>query len=424
MSSLDSIWFATLSAAERRELDVGVEQEVLKTPDVLIVGGGIIGLATTYFLAEGGASVQLIEAGTFACGASGANAGGIWPNDQGPSHPEGFQQLAFLSRDLWGRLSLRPGFDFDWRVNGVLNVNPEKFLPSAAESAARHQEQGYTVHAVDAGQIALLEPNLKPGLNSGLHYPSEAHLHPVKAALSFAREAQRKGAHLATGVAARSLVQQANRVARVETTAGTIEPRFIVSATGWSAEWLRGAIPVLPPVRSVSGQLISSDPQPPLLRGSVAGKFLIIQLRTGEIVTGGNLLESESLTPDPSLSAQFAEAARELVPQLRNVEFFLRLVRPTPGDPRRITRHRSRLWSRQPVPRLRPLPQRRPARPGDRQTPQRMGPVGNATGRIGAVRAEPVRKLAPDACLASESMPTLLEDMETRRRGDKERIRQ
>jgi glycine/D-amino acid oxidase-like deaminating enzyme len=143
----------------------------------------------------------------------------------------------------------------------------------------------------------------------------------VKAALSLARAARRKGAHLAVRVAAHSLVHQAQRVMHVETTAGTIEPRTVISATGWTAEWLRGAIPALPPLRSVSGQLISTDPQPPLLRGSVAGKFLMIQLRTGEIVTGGNLLESESVTSDSSLSAQFADAARELVPALRDVAF-------------------------------------------------------------------------------------------------------
>src|SRR5262249_7606416 len=150
-------------------------------PDALIVGRGIIGLAAAYFLADRGARVQVIEAETIASGASGANAGGIWPNDQGPLHPTGFQQLAFLSRDLWGRLSLCADFDFDWRVNGLLNVNSEKFTPSAAACAARCQEEGYTVHAVDAGQIALLEPHLRPGLDYGLHFPSEAHLHPVKA---------------------------------------------------------------------------------------------------------------------------------------------------------------------------------------------------------------------------------------------------
>src|SRR5579872_190332 len=321
MSSQASIWFATLSAAERRELESGESREILKTPEVLVVGGGLIGLATAYFLADSGARVQLIEAGGIASGASGANAGGVWPNDQGPMHSSGFQQLAFLSRDLWGRLSLRPDFAFDWRVNGLLNVDPEKFPPNASECAARFQEQGYTVHAVDAGQIALLEPSLNPNLRSGLHYPSEAHVHPVKAALSFARAARRLGASLAVGVAAKSLVAREGRAVSVETTAGRIEPRHIVSATGWTADWLRGGTRALPPLRSVSGQLVSSEPLPPLLRGSIVGKFILLQLRCGEIVTGANVLESESVTPDPAVSAQFAEAARELVPRLRDVAF-------------------------------------------------------------------------------------------------------
>jgi glycine oxidase len=321
MSSPNSIWFATLSATERIELEASSNQELLKTPDVLVGGGGIIGLATAYFLADRGAKVQLIEAGTLAAGASGANAGGIWPNDQGPAHSAGFQQMAFLSRDLWGRLSLRPDFEFDWRVNGVLNVNPEKFPPSASECAARYQEQGYTVHAVDAAQITSLEPALKPGLSAGLHYPSEGHLHPVKASLSFARAARRKGAVIAAGVTAKSLVHQKGRVVAVETSAGRVEPRFVISATGWTADWLRGSLPELPPLRSVSGQLISSDPFPPLLNGPVVGGYLVLQLRTGEIVTGGNLLESDNVTPDVELSARFAEAARDLIPRLRDVSF-------------------------------------------------------------------------------------------------------
>jgi glycine oxidase len=319
--SLNSIWFATLTQAERREFEIDSRAAMLETPDVLVVGGGIIGLATAYFLADRGASVQLIEAGSIASGASGANLGGIWPNDQGPSHSAGFQPLAFLSRDLWGRLSLRPGFEFDWRVNGFLNVNPEKFVPSAAECAAKSQEQGYTVHAVDSGQIAMLEPALKPGLATGLHFPSEAHVHPVKAAASFVRAARGKGVNIAAPVAAKSVVNQSGRVASVETTAGQIRPRHVVSATGWTADWLRETHAELPPLRAVSGQLISTDPLPPLLRGAVGDKFLVVQLRSGEIVTGGNLLESENVTPDPSLSVTIAEAARELIPQLRNVTF-------------------------------------------------------------------------------------------------------
>src|SRR5262245_8322278 len=252
MSSVNSVWFATLSVAERGELAAGSRQELLKSPDVLVVGGGIVGLATAYFLADHGAKVQLIEAGTLAEGASGANAGGIWPNDQGPAHPESFQHLAFVSRDLWGRLSLRPDFDFDWRVNGLLNVNRERIGPSAAAAAERLQSEGFAVQAVDEEQIARLEPRLRPGLTSGLHFPSEAHLHPVNAAASLARAARRLGAGINPGVAALPLAR-ASRITTVETTAGRITPGQVVSATGWSAAWLATLLEPLLPLRPVSG---------------------------------------------------------------------------------------------------------------------------------------------------------------------------
>lgn len=327
------IWFETLSAAQRAELTANDGAPLVDKPDVLIVGGGIVGLALAYFLAESKARVQVIEAGSFTSGATGANLGGIWPNDQGGTLPAGFQSLALQSRDLWGRLSVRPGFDFDWRVNGFLNVNPERFPPSAPEYAARVQEQGYTVTSVDAEQIAALEPQLRPGLAAGLHYPSEAHLHPVKAALSFARAAKRQGASIATNVRATGVRVDNNRVIEVATTAGRVSPGNIVVATGCSAEWLGAAKPPALPVRPVSGQLISTGPLPPLLKSAVGGKFLILQLRSGEIVTGGNVLEGDCLTPNENLSNEFAAAARDLVPALKDVLFTRAWCGLRPGSP-------------------------------------------------------------------------------------------
>jgi glycine oxidase len=292
-----------------------------------------VGLATAYSLAELGARVQLIEAATLAAGASGANAGGIWPNDQGPLHPPGFQPLAFEGRDLWGRLSLRPEFEIDWRVNGFLNLNFERIAPTAEEAARRLQEQGYAVQPVDSEQIAALEPQLREGLHGGLHFPSEAHLHPVKAILSLARGARRRGAAISCGVAAVAVRRNGGRITHVETTGGIIEPRQIVATTGWTAGWLTDGTAWLPPLRPVSGQLISTRPLPPLLKGTVAGRFLVFQLRTGEIVTGGNVLESDRLAVDMELAAQFAGAAREMIPALQNVEFSRAWCGLRPGTP-------------------------------------------------------------------------------------------
>lgn len=319
--SADSIWFATLDDNERRQLNPGSGAELNSRPDLLVVGGGIVALAVAYFAAERGLRVQLIESGQLAGGATGANAGGIWPNDQGPAHTLDFQQLAFLSRDWWARLAVRPEFHFDWRVNGFLNVNLERMPAAPAIHAAALQEQGYSVQPVDAEQIASLEPNLKPGITGGVHCPSDAHLHPVKAALSFAAAARKRGAQISTGVQALSATLRGARIVAVNTTAGTIEPGAVVCATGWTANWIAPHFRQPIPLRPVAGQLIATDPLPPLLNGSIAAKYIVLQLRTGEVVTGGNLVEGSVLQPDPAVSRQFADAARELIPALRDVPF-------------------------------------------------------------------------------------------------------
>lgn len=317
----EPIWRATLDAGDSAMLASGRGQIVHSRPDVLIVGGGVIGLCIAYYLAEQGTVVQLIDAGELGAGASGANAGGIWPNDQGPAHPADFQELAFLSRDLWGRLAVRPGFDFDWRVNGFLCVNSDRIGPAPAVTAARLQEQGYAVQAVDAEQIERLEPHLRRGISFGLHAPSDAHVHPLKAVASLTRAARAKGAGISPGVAVVSIVADDRRIRQVETTAGPIAAAHVVAATGWSATWLKPALNELPRLRPVGGQLLATAPLPRLLNSAVGGRFLLLQLPTGEIVTGGNLVESASVVPDRAVNEQFAAAARELLPALGDVPF-------------------------------------------------------------------------------------------------------
>lgn len=317
----ESIWLATLSAAERQELQSPADRVPLTNPDLLVIGGGLVGLAVAYYAADAGMSVQLISAGTLADGASGTNAGGIWPNDQGLAHPDSFQSLAFQSRDLWGRLSLQPGFNIDWRVNGFLNVNPAKFPPDAETFARAAQERGFTVTPVDETQIRLLEPHLRPGLTQGLHMPSEAHLHPVKAALSLARGARRKKAAITTGVKATRIVRNGVQATTVETTAGTITAKNIVVATGWQLDCVKDLLPKALPLRPVKGQMLATDPQPPLLKSSINGDAILIQLKTGEVIVGASVVESVSLDPDPQVSDQFIAAARSMCPALRDVPF-------------------------------------------------------------------------------------------------------
>ncbi|QDU44099.1 Glycine oxidase [Symmachiella dynata] len=316
--SQDSIWFATLNDTERAELRAYAGREVLTTPDVLIVGGGIVGAATAYSLSQQGVQVQVVEAGTLGGLASGANAGGIWPDQQGIEYPEAFRNLARRSRDLWGKLPARDGFDFDWRVNGFVTVDPMHWETSPEDLAMHLLSEGLSAHAIDGEQVKLLEPHLRSDITGGVHYPSEAHVHPVKAVLSFARAST---AQFSSETRAISMDVKNGRVQSVQTTAGTIQPGHVIAATGWMADWFAAQTPTPPPLTPISGQMIATAPQPPLLKNTVLGKAIVFQLLTGEVVTGGSMVEGDATTPDAQVTADFAKMAGDLLPALKDVPF-------------------------------------------------------------------------------------------------------
>jgi len=311
---MESVWRATLTGDDRRqlELDDGLAGGGV---DVLVVGGGIVGLAVAHQLSLKRRSVLVIEREWPGSGATGAGAGGIWPSDQGPHHPAGFGPLALASRDLWGRLSLQPDFAIEWRVNGFLTVNASRFGGDAEGYASAAQEAGYTVHAVDGEQIERLEPNLRPGLTAGVHCASDAHLNPLRASASLLRAGRKRGVRLSSGTELVELRQVGGLVASVKTTRGEVAAGQVVICTGAGASLLSER------VRPVSGQLIATAPQPPLLKGTVGGEYLTLQLKTGEIVTGGNLREGADLRPDGELTERMQAAAWELIPRLRGIPF-------------------------------------------------------------------------------------------------------
>lgn len=316
-----SLWFQTLTDAERRELDALDAAAPFDSADVVIVGGGLIGLAAGYFAALRGLRVQVLEAGGLCGGASGANAGGVCPNVGATLLPPAYLPLARTGRDLWGRLSVRPGFSFDWRVNGFLAIDPEHWRPSLREFLAEAHERGLTLHEIDGEQVRRLEPQLAGDVDVAIHYPSEATLHPVKAALSFARAIRGGGGRVTTGVRVEGLDVQGTQVVEARTVRGAIRGQHFIAATGWESDWLRDLLQEALPLRPCGGQFIATDPVAPLLGRPVAGRYLMFQLRSGEVVTGGNLVEEALSAADPEVTREMAESARRLVPALAGVAF-------------------------------------------------------------------------------------------------------
>jgi len=265
------IWRDRLSAEERAQLGRGAGAISLSTPDILVVGGGIAGVAIAAACHDAGlGSVLLVEGGRLGSGATGGAAGLLTPEIHEWSDPEPFVELARTSLELWGELEQTwPGgvglIELDWIG---LAPDPDGFAP--------HQRP--VVEWLDHDRVAALVPGLARPM-AGALIRRQARVNPLR---SLARLAAALPA-VATGTAATSITTRGGRVTKVTTTAGDIHPGVVVFATGLPP-MLDGLQLDLPASR-VKGHLLVTEPSPVHLPGTVAP--VATQLEDGRLLVGG-----------------------------------------------------------------------------------------------------------------------------------------
>ncbi|HEV3069599.1 MAG TPA: FAD-binding oxidoreductase [Streptosporangiaceae bacterium] len=265
------IWRDRLTAAERAQLGRGAGTISLSRPDILVVGGGIVGVATAAACHDAGlGSVLLIEAGRLGSGATGGAAGLLTPEIHEWSDPEPFVDLARTSLELWGELEQTwPDgvglIELDWIG---LAPDPDGFAP--------HQRPA--VEWLDHDRVADLVPGLARPM-AGALIRRQARVNPLR---SLSRLAAVLPA-VATGTAATSVTTEGGRVTKVTTTAGDIYPGVVVFATGLPP--LLDGLPLDLPASRVKGHLLVTEPSPVRLPGTVAP--VATQLEDGRLLVGG-----------------------------------------------------------------------------------------------------------------------------------------
>jgi glycine/D-amino acid oxidase-like deaminating enzyme len=205
--------------------------------DVVIIGGGIAGISTAYFLARKGISTVVLEKGLVGAEQSSRNWG--WCRQQGRDLRE--LELARQSLDLWEGLPQEIGADLGFRRTGVVFVTD-----SPAELAGwehwRNAAQQYQVHSqiLTAAEAQARTPGSKKRWIGGLYTPTDGRAEPSKAAPFLARAARQRGAVVLENCAARLIETAAGRVASVVTERGTIHTGTVLCAGGaWSSLFCR-----------------------------------------------------------------------------------------------------------------------------------------------------------------------------------------
>ncbi len=273
--------------------------------DVVIVGAGIVGCATAYFLARRGLRVAVVECARAHGEQSRKNWGFVRQQGRDPHEIP----LMMEANRIWRGLEAELGADIEWVHGGNLAfaADParmalfEQWLPVA-------REFGLDTRLLRPLDLAEVVPGIGGQWAGGLHTPGDGHADPAKATDAFARAAAARGAAFQLGCAVEGVATENGAVSAVVTERGEIRTPWVVCAAGaWSAR-LGRTLGLALPQRWVRGTVAQTTAAPAVTSCAVWGPGVAFrQRRDGSF----NIAAGGALDHDVTLDS------------LRQIRFFL-----------------------------------------------------------------------------------------------------
>lgn len=277
--------------------------------DVVVIGGGVIGVCTALHLAEAGHSVTLLEKGRIAAEQSSRNWG--WIRQQGRDPAE--LPIMMQARRDWLELARRTNVDFGLHQGGTVYLaKTDKQMAAYTHWQGIAAAQGLDSDILSAAEAAALYPGLKSHFKGALRTASDMRAEPALAMQALAAIAARAGVTLVENCAVRTLDIAAGRVAGVVHEAGRIAADRVVLAGGaWSALFLANHGVRLPQL-SVRDTVVATQPLPEVTLGTASDGGVAFRRRAD----GGYTLAPSGIS-ELFIGPDAFRAMPKYLPQLR-----------------------------------------------------------------------------------------------------------
>jgi sarcosine oxidase subunit beta len=293
--------------------------------DVVIIGGGILGLSLAYELARRGTrDVLVLDQAYLNAGASGRNGGGVRAQWSTPD----MVKLALRSLAICRRFAVDLGINVWFRPGGYLFLAPDRAQVVRLErNAALHARHGMRTRLLSPQQALEVVPHLDPARFVAASWnPDDGVVFPWPFLWGYATQAEAMGVKVRTFARVTGLRRSGERLTHVETDRGTVACQLVVNAAGAWSKQVAALAGVATPNRPTRHEILVGEPLEPFLDPlvSLLGTGLYFsQSQRGELVGGmGDPGEPEGIVLGSSLRflARFARASTQLMPRLGGVK--------------------------------------------------------------------------------------------------------
>lgn len=300
--------------------------------DVLIVGGGVIGLTSALFLARDGLAVTILEKGDFGAESSWAGAG-ILPPSNLESARSSLDLLrahsALMHPVLSADLRERTGID-----NGYLRCGGIEFV-DREDADSEWRSNGVLCHRLDESKCRALEPALVPRHRIAFHLPGTAQLRNPRHVKALRAACASYGVRMYAGCSVFGLERQGRRITGVRSSQGRHQTDVVVVAAGAWSDSLLETIGCRLNIHPVRGQIAMLNTGEPVIRHVVMlGPRYLVPRPDARVLVGST---EENAGFDKRTTAEaihdLLEFGFSLVPSLRNAHLERSWAGLRPGTP-------------------------------------------------------------------------------------------
>jgi glycine/D-amino acid oxidase-like deaminating enzyme len=272
----------------------------VRDTDVVVIGAGIYGCSTAYFLARMGVAVTVVDADDLGAGASGANAGNLHLQLSPFSHADkGDAWISEFARSLpffvealtlWKQLATELDADIELRCpGGIMVAETERQMQMLQEKVVLERANGLDVSMIDAGEVRRRAPYLSEHVLGASYCPDEGMANALTAVTALADSSRKAGARFKLHTRVTRLSESATGW-QIETDNGNIRCERVVIAAGSGSDRIAAMVDVDLPIAHRVIQMIATEPCQRFVEHLVyhsEERLTLKQVANGNVLIGG-----------------------------------------------------------------------------------------------------------------------------------------